>query len=83
MSTIFDCPNADDANGGASMFGINSITPFGGASFLSRTKLGALSTGFHLADGPSFGADLSATVNLGASAVTSSSVKPCCDKAKE
>lgn len=51
LSTIFDCPNADDANGPASMFGMNFITPIGGASFMSRTKLGRLSTGFHGADG--------------------------------
>jgi RHS repeat-associated protein len=80
MSTIWDCPSETDANGPASAFGINVITPLGGASYLSRVKLGRLSTGFHWADGPMFGADVSATMNFGASAVTSSSTKPCCSK---
>jgi RHS repeat-associated protein len=77
MHTIFDCPEADDANGAASVFGINSVVGVG-ASFLTRWKLGKLSSGFHLVDGPIYGLDVSATLGLGTSVVTSSTTTECC-----
>jgi len=80
FSTIFECPSEDDANGVASVFGIN-IVPGGGSSFATRTKIGRLNSGFQWAHGPHFGLDLSASVGIGRSTKLQASTRKCCDKA--
>ena len=77
MRTIWDCPDAADGNGAASVFGINAVIG-AGASFLTRWRIGKLSSGFHLVDGPIYGLDVSASFGGGISTVTSSTTTECC-----
>jgi RHS repeat-associated protein len=74
--TWAECPDPSAANGPAWQSGINIVAGFG-ATFFPRWILGRLRM-HAFADGPAFGADLSATATLwGQSAVTSSDVQCC------
>jgi RHS repeat-associated protein len=74
-----ECPDPGAGNGGAGLLGVNVI-PGVGFSIFSKVRVGRLWSDSEWFSGPQYGLDLGAAGFIGASAVTSYDVKPCCDK---